>query len=520
MTLTQITEKGIKDGEIINADINASAAIAKSKLAALNIANGDVSSSTSDRIDGNKITPNFGGQAISTTGYLDCANQLTIGGTEPRLVFTDGDNNPDFTLWANGGNFKIYDTTNSTSRFNVNSSGNIGIGTESQAHKLHIADATTPELIVEDTTNNVKAVVGADNSVARIGSDTNHSLTLRTNDTERVRIDTSGRLLIGHSTGNGYPQLSVSGNTSGASGAGMLFLRRGLDRATIGSNVGADLGEVDFGDLDGNIYASIQGKTDAATGSNDYPGRLVFATTADAAASPSERMRINSDGALMVGTTVSRTAEFSHPDGVSIRGDVKGQYQSTVTDSMNMLLNRDGTDGQILGFRKDGTDIGNIGVAGSNIYVQFGSSGTSAHRLDDYEEGTFTPGMTFGGGNTGMSLGSMDGKYTKIGRHVFCHLRFNMTGKGDSTGVLEFTGLPFGVSDIMATTAVQGGFPIGFLSGHNSGIHEVFVYAWEGGSVLKAYKRANENSGPTEFTHSDIVSTFDGRLTFFYMTTS
>ena len=33
MALSQITEKGIKDGEIVNADINASAAIAGSKLA-------------------------------------------------------------------------------------------------------------------------------------------------------------------------------------------------------------------------------------------------------------------------------------------------------------------------------------------------------------------------------------------------------------------------------------------------------------------------------------------------------
>ena len=32
MTLTQITEKGIKDGEILNADINTSAAIAGSKI--------------------------------------------------------------------------------------------------------------------------------------------------------------------------------------------------------------------------------------------------------------------------------------------------------------------------------------------------------------------------------------------------------------------------------------------------------------------------------------------------------
>mgnify|MGYP003306884834 CR=1 FL=1 len=47
MGLTQVSEKGIKDGEILNADINASAAIA-----------------------GTKISPDFGSQAISTTGGL------------------------------------------------------------------------------------------------------------------------------------------------------------------------------------------------------------------------------------------------------------------------------------------------------------------------------------------------------------------------------------------------------------------------------------------------------------------
>ena len=37
MALTKILEEGIKDGEIVNADINASAAIAKTKLASLDI---------------------------------------------------------------------------------------------------------------------------------------------------------------------------------------------------------------------------------------------------------------------------------------------------------------------------------------------------------------------------------------------------------------------------------------------------------------------------------------------------
>jgi hypothetical protein len=76
----------------------------------------------------------------------------------------------------------------------------VGVGTASPAAKVHVADATTPELIVEDTTNNVKAVVGADNSVGRIGTDTNHDVTFRTNDTERMRLLSGGGLAIGTSS--------------------------------------------------------------------------------------------------------------------------------------------------------------------------------------------------------------------------------------------------------------------------------------------------------------------------------
>ena len=71
MTLTQITEKGIKDGEIINADINASAAIA-----------------------GTKVSPDFGSQNITTSG------QINISGTQPRLYLQDTtDSEDDFSIY-------------------------------------------------------------------------------------------------------------------------------------------------------------------------------------------------------------------------------------------------------------------------------------------------------------------------------------------------------------------------------------------------------------------------------------
>jgi hypothetical protein len=49
--------------------------------------------------------------------------------------------------------------------------------------------------------------------------------------------------------------------------------------------------------------ASIRAQIDGTPGSNDVPGRLSFATTADGAASPTERMRIDSAGYVGIGTT-------------------------------------------------------------------------------------------------------------------------------------------------------------------------------------------------------------------------
>ena len=151
------------------------------------------------------------------------------------------------------------------------SSGRVGVGT-SPAHAVHIAGATTPELIVEDTTNNVKAVVGADNTVGRIGTDTNHELTLRTNDIERVRVDTLGRVGIGTED----PQNTLH-----------------LFHPTTNVNLLVESG-------DANAYISF--KDNATTSSsavfigaegNDFK----FHTNG------LERARINSDGRLLVGTS-------------------------------------------------------------------------------------------------------------------------------------------------------------------------------------------------------------------------
>lgn len=74
------------------------------------------------------------------------------------------------------------------------------------------------------------------------------------------------------------------------------------------------------------------------------------------------------------------------------------------------------------------------------------SASADANTLDDYEEGTFTPTLTFGGGATGMTFASRAGSYVKVGRIVTVQIRITLTAKGSSTGSAEITGLPFQVS--------------------------------------------------------------------------
>lgn len=73
---------------------------------------------------------------------------------------------------------------------------------------------------------------------------------------------------------------------------------------------------------------------------------------------------------------------------------------------------------------------------------------TNVNTLDDYEEGTWTPDLTFGGGATGLTYSSRTGVYTKIGNLVFAALNIALSAKGSSTGVAIISGLPFTVQGV------------------------------------------------------------------------
>jgi hypothetical protein len=132
---------------------------------------------------------------------------------------------------------------------------------------------------------------------------------------ERLRIDSSGRLLVGlTSTNTAFGgKLQVEGtsdafaslvrySSTAASNPAFYFGRS--KSATLGTNTivasGDALGAIVFSGANGTGYsdaASIQGLVDGTPGASaDMPGRLVFSTSADGSATPTERIRINSAG--------------------------------------------------------------------------------------------------------------------------------------------------------------------------------------------------------------------------------
>ena len=137
---------------------------------------------------------------------------------------------------------------------------------------------------------------------------------------EFAKIDTSGRLLVGTSSGRGISTTSQASLQIENSEIAATFVRNTADQqapvlsfgktrgTTSGSttNVIADtgLGQIRFCGSDGTSFvqgARIDAFVDGTPGANDMPGRLVFSTTADGASSPTERMRIQNDGAILFG---------------------------------------------------------------------------------------------------------------------------------------------------------------------------------------------------------------------------
>jgi hypothetical protein len=194
--------------------------------------------------------------------------------------------------------------------------------------------------------------------------------------------------------------------------------------------------------------------------------------------STGERMRITSAGNVGIGTSAPNfILETAGTTGIGVRSTgVDGVYtdilssvysgnaneQNAIQASVSGVASDSGfrfqvSDGsglttQTLGYQlnKDrhvfytnGSERVRVTTSG----LTFNGDTAAANALDDYEEGTWTVGASFGGASVGIVTFANLGTYTKIGRQVTVNGRISFTNKGSSTGLAAITGLPFTVAN-------------------------------------------------------------------------
>ena len=361
-------------------------------------------------------TPGIVDNSNATAITIDSSENVGIGNTAPDALLTLGTDSSSSQAGyirlrgydTNEGNiykdatYAIHmDTDSNAEPIRIDGSevilgmtGNVGIGTSSPTDLLSVGtlgSTASPALTIGSATNGQGQIYFGDGAGAaryRGYIEYVHSsdyMALATEATERLRIDSSGNLL-------------VAKTTTAFGTAGLRFAPTGAIDATVSG--------------DGSLFLN----------------------------------RLSSDGGLAYfyknGATVGSIFSGHGGTQVGIGTNTTGITFNPATRSM-MPANPSSTNPQL-----DATlDIGFSSVRWRDLYLSGGAylGGTgAANKLDDYEEGTWTAGISAVGGNT-TSVNTVHGYYTKIGRNVNIYFYLNQINLALLTSgtYVILTGLPF-----------------------------------------------------------------------------
>jgi hypothetical protein len=179
------------------------------------------------------------------------------------------------------------------------------------------------------------------------------------------------------------------------------------------------------------------------TGDTNTAIRFPAADTIAFETSGTEKVRITSSGSLGIGNAASNAKlEVSTSSGEVFRADAAAGNPKIVAEQSNVILN--GINGNVgIGTFSPAVELDVDGEIRASDGILFGSDTAAANALDDYEEGTWTMGVEFGGASAGITYAEDTGTYTKIGRQVTVNGYLTLTSKGSSVGSATITGLPF-----------------------------------------------------------------------------
>jgi trimeric autotransporter adhesin len=281
----------------------------------------DISGASARLNNGTNASTNLYFGPVSAAGNYSYINWDNTVGSELLTLYTDG------------GGMRF--STAGSERARIDSSGRLGIGTTSPLSVLDVQTNAVERRSIrfsgtglsnaeihctESGGYNRDLTFGASTLAFYIGSAGS------TSRAEAARFDGSGRLLVGTSTstsiGTRESLLQLSSTELASSLISVLNVRADQygPAIALAKSRGGGSPAVQVNDLLGTIIFSghdstdlntagayIQASVDGAVSTDDLPTRLVFSTTADGAASPTERLRITSAGNVGIGNTAPET---------------------------------------------------------------------------------------------------------------------------------------------------------------------------------------------------------------------
>jgi len=361
----------------------------------------------------------------------------------------------------------IFDVVNNSTSYSntlVLDRGNVGIGTTGPVQPLTVAGNVLFRTTTADNfENRFQFIVGG-------SGDPGNFYVYNDTESPKVRLNAGGdSYFVGGDVGIGETSPSQKLNVRDDGGSDVF---RGIE--VHNNNTSLARAGIAFQCYDWVQSAIWHGRSTTAA----YGGALVLGTnpnTSDLSVSGvTGRMWILNNGNVGIGTNSPgvKLVVNDTTDGDKIRLEKSGTLVGSVGtyNGVPYIGYQGGAGGGIMfnGSSIEPTALGssrtnNANDIGSSTYrwrnaflggaIYLGGT-TAANRLDYYQDGTWTPSLKFGGGDTGITYGGAagtvyrGGHYTRIGRVVTFSFRIILTSKGTSIGQATIEGLPFIVESL------------------------------------------------------------------------
>ena len=338
------------------------------------------------------------------------------------------------------------------------------------------------------------------------------------------KLDARGAATFGSST-TLVPAISRSTIPAGSQG---LFITASYNQAeTNGSYTYADTASYGAGIyLGGNATDSYGGSISYTSYGSGANGNLHIWYRRTGSGTVGESMRIDSSGRLGIGT-----ASPSYKLDVYDTNPVVSQFSSNSGSGAGFYINNTAGSGYkwsvlvgnvssgYLSFKDETAGAVRLQIdTGGNMKFPTADTGiifnkTSAvtnSTLNDYETGSFSPTILFGGNNAGQTFNNgPNGRYVKIGKFVYIMIGWYFSSKGSSTGTMTIGNLPFtadnfgfygSYSPMQLTGLVSVPNNIA-MAGTNGGTNYVTLFQGDCGTGLASSNVSNSTYGILGFSY-------------------